>query len=1070
DGAGTFTVNLEPAKFNPNLLGRVVIFSPGVGVGGGNLLKGETLFRLERAGQAQGKVVDLAGQPVVGATVSVSFISWDNNSQILWLGESPLRSKFSVKTGADGQWVIPNLPITAEANVEIDDPRYVRVSTQARVGTEIPPLIARPSAVITGKVVYEDGKPATGIEVLAQGQARGGWGSAITGADGSYRLTSLPSGAYNVMVGEQPEAFVAAALEGVMAREGETKQVPDLVLTPGGMIEGTVVDAGTGKPLPDTGVGSYGPHRPRSGAAIINAYTDKEGRYKLRVAPGESYLYIYDPPQGYLRPEDQNRQEPGSNITVEKGQTKTLDFRLHPALTLTGTAVDTEGKPVAGAKIRIGSPWQGTSATTDETGKFTISNLKPGEATLSARGEWQVVQPAQLKLPVAGPLKVTLRRLQLMTVAARVLTPQGQPVVGATVKLSIDTPSDTRTAIDAQLNDDTYSSRTEQLTTDAEGRFSINLRPKEKLSLIVEKLGYRYVSGGQVTTKTGRIEVSDTILTPLPAQLEGRVVDAAGTAVAGAKVLSPEGGALTPVVTDETGRFVLKELPEGEVTVVAIHRSGAGQVKVRTGGAPVEISLTAWKPPASRDIQRGYAILEAIFKQSAGTKYDSREMIPMMLAPYDPELTLKLARGTAGDVSDSTLSAIISIAVEANPVGALEWALRLLEEVQDTRIMMKNSTLRIYAVTNVGQAIAALKPDVAAELYQQAKALVKSKDLSNEAISDYMALAILAARLKNPEAETMLQMAMALTERNYSETPGARGSSFEGMMAALAEGVAQGSPELVEKVIEQLSPGAQVKALSYAIPEIARYDPATAQRLLERIEKMPRPASPERQLNSDLDYAFGQAAKAVIQAIGKTDPAGAMSLALRVKDSNHRAKALALAAQFQSKEVATTLFRDAMTAAQVHYWESVTAMHIAAMAYETDPQLGVELFAQARTLLQRKRPDDSNPGVATFAYYYARVDPAESRMLLEQEFVRLMQAIGGSNRSWAAADVALAMAAVDVDRALELARSVPDERVRFEAQRKIAQYVLASESVRRIVPFNRWGQSDTWRPDILARW
>jgi hypothetical protein len=40
----------------------------------------------------------------------------------------------------------------------------------------------------------------------------------------------------------------------------------------------------------------------------------------------------------------------------------------------------------------------------------------------------------------------------------------------------------------------------------------------------------------------------------------------------------------------------------------------------------------------------------------------------------------------------------------------------------------------------------------------------------------------------------------------------------------------------------------------------------------------------------------------------------------------------------------------------------------------------------------------------------------------------------------------------------------------FDAQRKIAQYVLATDAVRRTMPFDRWTASDTWRPGTPSGW
>jgi hypothetical protein len=112
--------------------------------------------------------------------------------------------------------------------------------------------------------------------------------------------------------------------------------------------------------------------------------------------------------------------------------------------------------------------------------------------------------------------------------------------------------------------------------------------------------------------------------------------------------------------------------------------------------------------------------------------------------------------------------------------------------------------------------------------------------------------------------------------------------------------------------------------------------------------------------------------------------------------------------------------------------------------------------------------DDKSP--SAFAFYYAAVDPAESRLMLEREWARQLEAHGGGGSDWGPRELPLAMAAIDVERALEMAQALPGDNARFDIQRKIAQYVLASPQVRRTMPFDRWNASDTWMPGTPIQW
>ena len=218
----------------------------------------------------------------------------------------------------------------------------------------VPPTTAATSTVrssdagaapIRGRVIYADGRPAAGVRVMLQPTNEGtskeylAWqrphvqaverlltqeggkltsrqtmnrlfeimrkfgGSDITRADGTYRLATLEGMRFNVSVDILDEiyvnpppgtlpAWVAAAAQATAPKAGATVRIADMVLTRGAIIRGRVLDRATGKPFSRVYVASYGPQHPRSGATVTTAYTDAQGRYAMRVAPGTSYVYM----------------------------------------------------------------------------------------------------------------------------------------------------------------------------------------------------------------------------------------------------------------------------------------------------------------------------------------------------------------------------------------------------------------------------------------------------------------------------------------------------------------------------------------------------------------------------------------------------------------------------------------------------------------------------------------------------------------------------------------------------------------------------------------------------------
>jgi hypothetical protein len=194
------------------------------------------------------------------------------------------------------------------------------------------------SASLAGRVVYPDGRPAAGIRVMAQlneayyrngfmsaGHENSGtfsWAEDVSGADGSYQLHGLMSAPYNVSVEDPSGQWIAPAAERVQAELRRSTTIPNLVLTHGALVVGTVTDEATGKPLAGVPIGSYGPHRPKSSAMIIRADSDANGRYQLRVAPGASYFYVQDERYGLGLSAD---------VTLQEGDTRELPFRVKAA-------------------------------------------------------------------------------------------------------------------------------------------------------------------------------------------------------------------------------------------------------------------------------------------------------------------------------------------------------------------------------------------------------------------------------------------------------------------------------------------------------------------------------------------------------------------------------------------------------------------------------------------------------------------------------------------------------------------------------------------------------------------
>jgi protocatechuate 3,4-dioxygenase beta subunit len=976
--------DVKAVAARPRDVGYVIILAPGLAMTGSAINMEENTFRLTPGIVATGSVKDADGKPVPGAAVRLlGVFSSDHASGKgnVWVRESS-KAVFGSKAGADGQWKLENLPREGTALFLLDDERFARVQIQAELSNEAvttQPLEARPAAKVTGRVMYEGGKPASGVTVTAQGQGTSSsHGSAKTAADGTYVITGLSAGAFRMTVSESSGEWVASAISNLALQSGSTTAIADLVLGRGLLLEGKVIDAESKAPLHGVVIYAHGTH-----GESQSRPSDKEGRYQLRVVPGSMYFYVSNTPEGYLRP------EMNSNVTIAAGQKTIAPIALKKGLTLTGTAFTADGQPATGAVIQSGRHWEGVKAVVDEKGNWTMPGVRPGSkergepdgaVNLSSEGEWHLLSPEQVKLPTDTPVKVTMRRIKLADLQGRVVTATGQPVPGATLNLKI--------FLDKERN----SRRSEKRTADAQGRFTLSkLRPEQSVVVSASKEGYRFASGGVVTQQNDVWSVTDVVMLPLQSSLAGRVLDASGKPVAGARVMSPDAdgeiGAASRVTTsDAQGRFTLRGLPDGPVLVVAVQKYDAAVAEGKPG-TEMTMTLRDVTPPPAADVERAVAMIEEWKKDDNEAQREAARQAAVDLSPRDPERALLLVTKSDGTVTDGARYMIVSALARRDPKRAMEWAPAQLELITDKR-------MQVYAASDLGLAIAQTNPELATELLRRSKASIKPNDFSEEAATLYVRLAALAGKLKLPEAESLTDMALIAAERSadkqrYHETLG----SFAGI-------VAPGGVNLVERVLADVPPSGQMAALQRAVTSLAPTDAALARKLLGRMEELmnaPRGGVVEAPPADGMyrpqpAQMYASAAFAVVRALAVSDATAALALARAVKDSNsERPVALALAAQGLDAAAAAPVFREAMAAAQGEYWAAATMARVAAMAAQKDAKLGEELFREARERVTRPSPhgdDEMQESFAAYAFYRAPIDPAESRLLLEAEWAR----------------------------------------------------------------------------------
>ncbi len=280
------------------------------------------------------------------------------------------------------------------------------------------------TSVIRGRVFAGDTKrPLSRARVTVSAAGLGGGSKATTtDADGRYEIDELPAGRYTVAV---TRTGYLRLIYGQRLPSERGKPLPvadnqvvsdiDFLLPRMSLISGRIVDE-TGEPIPRVRVFAMrtayfeGRRRLVPVATDTNTTTDHAGHYRIvGLMPG-SYFVMSDVRETWTVVENGIEQTlgyaptyfPGTpsvgnarRITVGVSEEASHnDFPLISgrAATVSGTATDSEGRPLAGRRVSVMQEFRGpgfgtlmntgSGAPVKADGSFRIPHLPPGEYTL----------------------------------------------------------------------------------------------------------------------------------------------------------------------------------------------------------------------------------------------------------------------------------------------------------------------------------------------------------------------------------------------------------------------------------------------------------------------------------------------------------------------------------------------------------------------------------------------------------------------------------------------------------------------------------------------------------------
>jgi protocatechuate 3,4-dioxygenase beta subunit len=548
--------------------------------------------------------VDEKGRPVRDLAVRIHQLSLAGGFRAgLIRPVATMGGIFAGKTDGNGEVTMKQMPRGGRLWLTTDDERFARLDLSASFQlSDEPAMRAEPiklvaAASVMGRIVYEDGKPAAGMKVGAQGiHPTSGWGDGVSDANGFYVLRQMAAGAYNIALdlqGEPNKSWTARAHQGLKLEAGEEKRDLDFKLISGAVISGKVMAQDNGEPISGVDVMVYGPAHPKSGAWVQGFITSADGKYFLRVPPGEQYLYIgmSQPPDGFLMPKDK-----AQTLTLEDGQKLTVDFKFPrgPKLPIVrGKVVDENQDAVGGCTLTL---YPGGRTVDHSAWPYPVEANADGTFEFPLRYPVTLVRARKNELATAAAVEVAgdkdanivvkVQRGAMSGVSGTVVDTRGNLVAGAKISL-------TETYGGAGIGGETASSG-------VDGVFRINeLWADGGYSVEVSARGMAQNRTNKLELKPGEIlDVGEIVIKDLDSFISGTVLDADGKPVEGVTV-SINGARETPIMqlkTGADGKFKIPAVKGDQMTLFVVYGPAAIATK-RVSGGDEDIQMS---PPVRR--------------------------------------------------------------------------------------------------------------------------------------------------------------------------------------------------------------------------------------------------------------------------------------------------------------------------------------------------------------------------------------------------------------------------------------------------------------------------------------
>lgn len=585
--------------------------------------------------RVSGVVVDEDRKPVAAATLTAEEASSEGG--FMMPGMRFMRDAVTV-SGPDGRF---STRISGDADMRMKATR--RGLPQAKSETfRIAPgdrksgvVITIPSGIaVSGRVTDREGKPLSGVSVVANEAASGPRGMVIrnivmlggmgqeedavrSGSDGSFTLR-VKEGTYDFAL--KREGYSSKVLRGQSISPSSNTPL-EATLDPAVEITGRVVRGGTG--VDGVMINTF------SDSGTASTVTGPDGSFTLSdLSPGEVRASIRK--ESDFIQEMRSFTAPGRDITIE----------IPPGTRVSGRVVDkATRKPVTsfqagvsnsrgGGGMMMVTPPSLKDFTTDD-GTFVLDNVPTGAVNLVATAPGYAQARMNLTIEEGKPLSDLELELDPGTkLIGKVTGPDGAALSGVTVR-----------AVQSGSGAIVLGSTGKQAITDSSGEYTIDAL--EASDENIEFSHPKYVGTRKSITPKGREVRLDVQLTS-GQRLTGTVVTEAGAPVPDAEVEAMAGaGTFRNTRSDANGTFTFDSLPAARYRFSASKR-GFSETTLEdvdiSAGAPLRLVLKSGatiygqvRGLTAEELQ--HAVVEARGESFANATVDSSGNFRMEGAP-----------------------------------------------------------------------------------------------------------------------------------------------------------------------------------------------------------------------------------------------------------------------------------------------------------------------------------------------------------------------------------------------------------------------------------------------------